>query len=76
MRVATNCEVENYIAMFIWCISDNLLHSISHPSPCLKTCHDILVLELTGFVVVGKGLGSIHYRFKLLIQHYLENFFW
>ena len=37
VRMATNCEVENYIAMFIWCISDKLLHSISHPSPCLKS---------------------------------------
>ena len=44
----------------------------------LKTCHEILVLEFNGDCCSRLSVcrGGVHYRFKLLIQHYLEIFIW
>ena len=40
----------------------------------LKTCHEILVLELIGDSCSRQRVGSVHYQFKLPVQHYLEIF--
>ena len=42
----------------------------------LKTCHEILVLELIGdcYIHSRQRVGSVHYRFKLPVEHYLEIF--
>ena len=38
----------------------------------LKTSHDILVLELIGDSCSRQRVGSVHYQFKLPVQHYSE----
>ena len=40
----------------------------------LKTCHEILVLELIRDSCSRQRVGSVHYQFKLPVQHYLEIF--
>ena len=40
----------------------------------LKTCHEILVLELIGDCCNWQRVGSVHYQFKLPVQLYLEIF--
>ena len=41
----------------------------------LKTCCEILVLELIGdYCSLQRVVGSVHYQFKLPEQHYLEIF--
>ena len=42
----------------------------------LKTCHEILVLELIGYSCGRQSVGSIHYQLKLPVQPYLEIFMW
>ena len=38
----------------------------------LKTCHEILILELIGVSCIQQRVGSVHYQFKLPEQHYLK----
>ena len=40
----------------------------------LKTCHEILVLELIGGSCSRQRVGSVHYQFKLPVQPYLGIF--
>ena len=40
----------------------------------LKTCHEILVLEFIGDSCSWQSGSSVHYRFKLPVQPYLEIF--
>ena len=37
-----------------------------------ETCHEILVLEFIEILEVSKRVGSVHYQFKLAVQHYLS----
>ena len=40
----------------------------------LKTCHEILVLELIGDCCSRQRASSVRYQFELPVQHYLEIF--
>ena len=40
----------------------------------LKTCHEILLLDLIGDSCSRQRVDSVHYRFKLPVQYYLEIF--
>ena len=54
----------------LWCFR-NRISSFSLVQMLLKTCHEILVLEVIGDCCSQQRVGSVHYQFKLLLEIFI-----